>query len=320
MKKYLYYYFTLFILLTNQSAHSQLLTQNKFNFLSNGYKGKIKQIKHEKYLAKDKFGEIIKDQKCQDESFIIRLNYGGFIIENILHSADSSVLSKTTFKYNDLGNFFEANTFNDDGVLSGKIINKFDSYANIIEQSVYKSDGSLFLKYLCKYDNKGTIIEMNEFNSNGNLETKSTYNYNQSGNLIEEIKEIKDNNEVKICRYTYKYDLNGNIAEERIIFDDSPQIKVVPTIRLYKYDIRGNKIEVSHIDFKTSDIIHKKISKYDDKNNLIEESTYDRKGSLIDSYSYIYNYDSYDNWVKKIEFKNNIPKFITFQVFEYFNK
>jgi len=62
----------------------------------------------------------------------------------------------------------------------------------------------------------------------------------------------------------------------------------------------------------------KYISKYDDKNNLIEEVKYNQNGEIIETKSFNYKYDQKDNWIEKIEYKNAIPQILKEREIEYY--
>jgi replication-associated recombination protein RarA len=88
----------------------------------------------------------------------------------------------------------------------------------------------------------------------------------------------------------------------------------------FKYDEKGNMIEG---DFymtymSNSSLIEKSIYKYNDKGNEIERNHYKSDSSLGDNDTYKYDYDKTGNWLKKTEFKNNVPQTIIVHEIVYY--
>ena len=114
---------------------------------------------------------------------------------------------------------------------------------------------------------------------------------------IQEYKAISNSNEIvkgeKKDTYTmYKYDKRGNKIEiSKYNSDESLDYKGI-----YKYDKKGNRIEESYY-VSDGSLNSKIIYKYDDKGNKIEESHYKPDGSL--DYKYIFKYDDKGNYIEE---------------------
>jgi len=84
-----------------------------------------------------------------------------------------------------------------------------------------------------------------------------------------------------------------------------------------KYDDKGNKIEENN--YKSDGSLGSKYTyKYDDKGNKIEENNYNSDGSLDYKYTYKYNYNEKNNWIERLELKNDIPQYILEREIEYY--
>lgn len=59
--------------------------------------------------------------------------------------------------------------------------------------------------------------------------------------------------------------------------------------------------------------------KYDEKGNKIESNEYNSDGSLYSKWTYKYEFDKQGNWIKRIDFKDEIPEFILEREYEYYN-
>ncbi|MCK9414889.1 MAG: hypothetical protein M0Q53_21525 [Prolixibacteraceae bacterium] len=84
-----------------------------------------------------------------------------------------------------------------------------------------------------------------------------------------------------------------------------------------KYDDQGNRIEVNEYNSDGS-IYGRCTYKYNEKGNRIEENEYDTDDSLSSKYTYKYEYDTYGNWVKRIAFEDEIPRYILEREYEYY--
>ena len=110
-----------------------------------------------------------------------------------------------------------------------------------------------------------------------------------------------------------KYDKKGNNIETNSYNSDgSLGFKYI-----YKYDEKGNKIEVNIYD-SDGNLNFRWIYKYDEKGNMIEDNKYWFDANLADVITYKYEFDKKDNWIKKIEYRDNHPETITEREIEYY--
>ena len=161
----------------------------------------------------------------------------------------------------------------------------FNDKGNNIERNIYNSDGNLDKKWTYKYDDKGNKIEVNGYNSDGSLDNKLTFNYDDKGNSIE----------VNV------YNSDGSLNEKRT----------------YKYDDKGNKIEENWYNSDSS-LYMKWTYEYNDRGNMIEKNWYKSDGNLFSKTTYKHEYDKKNNWIKRIEFEKEIPKYILEREIKYF--
>lgn len=279
--------------------------------------GSVKSISESSFEAIEKFGEIQK-----------------------LSNVPQYEVYKTIFDKD--GYATESSTFNGNGILLGKSINKYDKNRNIVEATSYYGNGIISQKSLMKYDNN-KIIEDNGYDKDGNLEYKHVYSYNTSGLKTEFKYYNKDN--ILQSTTTYKYDKNGFMSEQSIhnALDGKQDYRITylnsdkgdwleynefgwngfQTKNFsYKYDNDRNKIEEINLEQKenepdrTSNIMRK--YKYDKNGNEIEYQWLDLNGTQRGTFTYKYEFDLKDNWTKKIEFENSVPKEITERAIEYY--
>lgn len=263
-----------------------------------GLFGKVKQFKQDKYVAKDKFGEIIQGQRVTDLS-----------LQNLV-----------LLKFDNEGNIVERNEYNIDGSLSNKYIVKCESKENTIEKSLYYPNGSLLGKFIIKFDSHRNIVETDAYQPDGKIVVRSNFKYDENSNQIEKISEQFDDG---FKQRTYnKYDIKGNIIDsktESYQKNDSRGWFCI-SHETKKYDDKGNNIEIVILNCVNGAMIRKTIQKFDDKGSIIEENNYNVDGGLMYKYIYKFDYDKKGNWIKKIDFENEIPAYITIRQIEYYTE
>ncbi len=85
-----------------------------------------------------------------------------------------------------------------------------------------------------------------------------------------------------------------------------------------KYDDKGNRIEYNR--YKSDGILdYRHTYKYDNEDNPIEKNLFKPDGSLFYTDTYKYDYDNKKNWIKRIEFRDDIPRFILVRKIEYYD-
>ena len=140
--------------------------------------------------------------------------------------------------------------------------------------------------YTTHYDQNGNILEeiyrkWSDDQSEYTLESVS-YIYNKEGKLTEKYERNGDSQHPPTDDFAYKtiysYDEKGRLVEE----DSCDKENIHPKKVLYQYDERGNKTEYSIYEYSNEcgeildemiEFVHHKIcAKYDEKNDMIEES------------------------------------------------
>ena len=111
-----------------------------------------------------------------------------------------------------------------------------------------------------------------------------------------------------------KYDEKGNNIENNWYNSDGS----LDSKWTYKYDEKGNNIEENRYNSDGS-LYSKWTYKYDEKGNNIESNRYKSDGSLDSKWTYKYEFDKQGNWIKRIDFKDEIPEFILEREYEYYN-
>lgn len=290
---------TIFILhffVTGLFCNAQNFNTKKTDVQELGLLGKVKQLKQDMFIAQDKFGEIIQGKRFkgtgQVNLFLTKFDDNGKIVESILYSEEGAQTSKVKTKFN----------------------------GNLIEYICYSANDSLVGKIIGKYDSKRNIVETNSYQPDGRIVVRSNFKYDENSNKIEEISEQIDNGFKQ--RTSNKFDIKGNIIDsktESYLKNDSRGWFCI-SHETKKYDIKGNNIEIVIIDCVNGAMNRKTIQKFDDKGNIIEGSNYNVDGGLMYKYIYKFDYDKKGNWIKKIDYENEIPKYITIRQIEYYTE
>jgi len=286
MKKIIYTFLALMLI----SCFGQ---NNKNSLQKEKILGNVKSVREISYVAHDKFGKVSKGARKGD----------------ILHQDFLKI-------FNTNGNNIETIIYNSDGSLFQKHINKFDKNANEVEKNIYDSNNSLKWKYLIKYDDKGNKIEENYYSSDGNLHSKETYKYDNEGNKIEEnyysLEPISGSESVH-TKWTFKHNDQNKTTEW---YYHTPGYEPLLNY-IYKYDDNGNQIEWSGHNLGMPNF--KTHANYDFNGNLLEIKSYETNERLKSHENHKYQFDKNGNWIQRIDYVNEIPKFIIQREIEYYD-
>lgn len=241
-------------------------------------------------------------------------NSNGLLFEELSYGADSILKRSEKYKYDSKGNCIEYTQYKDNNSIDKKRIFKFDERGNRIEDNMYRSDGSLYYKHSYKYNVNNKVIEEIFVNSKGEIENSKIISYDNNLNKIRIIELDKDYSTNIMVNWEshYEYDSRNNLIQDFRNKNGAFHHKTI-----YKYDINNNKIE--EVTFNEDrEITAKTISIYDDFNNLVKEINYDENDVVVNSRSFEYEYDSMNNWIKMVSFKNGIAETIEEREITYY--
>lgn len=139
------------------------------------------------------------------------------------------------------------------------------------------------------------------------------YFYNADGKLIEMKRGTRKDGSC-MAKNSYKYDENGRVSEYQSITYDTDNTILLKTIEKYKYNENGDVIELADNSFnKDNKNTYSSVEyyKYNAYGHLVEK----REKDSNDITTYKYEYDTYNNWTKRIELSNN--KIVNVKTREY---
>jgi len=209
----------------------------------------------------------------------------------------------------------------------------FDPSGNLTENSIYDIEKNLVRKYTFHYDSEGRILELisklknqvdfrveylydKEIRNIGWKEffeeflcVISLYCFDKDGNIFGE--DRYDEHSVLTAKIRDKLNEKGLCIESRRLTHDDELVEHLK----YLYDNNGNLLERV---FLFQDYCHKVVERYDNKRNIVEKITYASEHQIEKHQINEYKFDEYGNWIKKIQFEDNIPVKIIERVIEYY--
>lgn len=177
--------------------------------------------------------------------------------------------------------------FSKDGLLQAE--NRFDNVDDVIHFSL-----------IYTFDEKNRIAEITHATFGKFLAGMTKFQYDKEGNKIKALVYDQQDSLQNIISYTY--DFSGNLIKEST--HNMIHIKIKELI--YQYDERGNCISTKNIKTRAqANNPYRELQKFDERNNLIYKSSYDRNDSL--EWEYFARYDSQDSlYYEEAKDKNGI--------------
>lgn len=199
----------------------------------------------------------------------------------------------------------------------------YNDNGNPISREYFNEDGNRVSSESFSYneDNKISFSEMKS--EDESLKFYFQYEYTEDGYSI-----TKSENDVNILKIEYKLDQNQNVIfeKETNLFEEGDlftEKKYEYTNGFltktfikynngshtlsYKNDAKGNPTEELYTD-KNNKLIYRFVRKFDDNQNIVEETTYDSNGKITNSSQILYEYDEQKNWLKRTQYTAKIDQ------------
>ena len=239
----------------------------------------------------------------------VKCNKNGKLTEEIIYSEGATDFTKTLWNYDENSNLIEETHFNYDGSITHNIKKKYDSFGNLIFKHGILGDISEE-KQLLEYKNNKITYEILEIKnkqfgeSNQNINIKK-YLYDNNDLLIKSIE--YSNNDSTATEYFYEwnklvksiiyYDINKYTTE---LTDYNADGKINSTTTLNYKNLPINKLTNTYLD---SFYVKKYYSYYNEKEGLITSTKYDYKDNMIEDCSY--DFDGKIEKIKKVTYDSN---------------
>ena len=225
----------------------------------------------------------------------VAFNDHGQVVRELRYNLHGEISQIGSTKFDDHGNKKELLYRNPRGGLMFSLVSQYDEAGKLLESVSTRVNG-LIIKQRCLplYDPAGKKIEETWFDEDGSLSRRFVYRYRVTGQLAHEV--------------SYEYDDDGSIDEKWSAL----------------YDENGNVIESSCFDAHGQIIAGPIRFRYNDEGDQIEAATFNLRGDLYSTTTFLYDFDEQRNWIKRLEiFKTSESGFetrvITYRTLEYYS-
>ena len=205
-------------------------------------------------------------------------------------------------------NMVEKTTYNNQNNAIDKNTYSYDKKGNMIGESVFMGTQSAKVRVQYEYDEKSHKISEVRYSAD-KLNEKTSFLY-EGDNVVS--KETTDGNSVLQYSEKYVFDKEGNVTG----FLRYEKLSNSRLEEAYVYDANNNM--VSFITTLNKQVTQKIVNKYDKNNNLISTVAIDGAGKVTNKRTYAYQYDSNNNWTKKIVTINDMPAFLVERTINYY--
>lgn len=238
---------------------------------------KVKEKKVYTYFENNNTGKIILDSMLL---FTYSFDPNGRLLENITYDNTGSVASKQEFVYNNAGKKIRAKIYNGQGNLLNSMGYKYDKYGNLVSEILYEKGDEIEHEKNYTYNAAGKKTMELEKRDEHRIYKKALFLYDERRNLVED--KHFDGNDSLLFRYEYKYDLRNNKIEE-VRYDGKRQEW------RFEYTYTDfNKIEKQKLIYPYETSNSSIVYKYNQDQNLVDETTYDYNNTVIQKNSYTY--------------------------------
>ena len=291
-----------FLLLTDIQAQKKTTEAAEQNL-----QGRVRTLEEFEYNAETKDGTVSKDEEMGATSHhLTTFNRRGNIEEEKSFDSEKRMISKSRYKYSEVGDLMESSEYNEKNKLCGRIAYTYNSYRQYATQTVFLSDGSM---------------------------EKGSYFYSSARLLDSTVWQTEDRKRVESCRYddrkllseksisdngkwvektVYRYNAQGQASEETCT---SAEGKVRHT--LYTYDEKGRILSITQQDGNGRQE-SRCCWTYDSYGNLLTETWYDENDRQTVHSHCDYTYDAQGNWTRQVWYDDGKAFTITERNITYF--
>lgn len=198
----------------------------------------------------------------------------------------------------------------------------YNTNGYITEKEFFNDNSELAYKEIYTYNSNNKLEKIIGTNHNQTITTTKTFSYFDGG-----FKELIKENDIEIKEITFLTNsINKIIAEEEVtLLNNNLSVNkthLYENEKLYQTDIKygkdgfiikykynDNNLPVEEImyDLKNS-LLSKKLRKFDEHNNIIEENLFDNNGKLKTNNRIKYKYDDKGNWITRTQYANKFEQ------------
>ena len=239
--------------------------------------GKVNHLTIRHYKAIEKDGKIIKGEPYQkgEDDQTLTFNKQGYVIQAYFYgdadSLDSKLIRDHDKKFHCLGE----SGYNADGKKLFEWIWLYDDKGNNTERVQVQEDSSLFTSWYLYYDENGQLVARTIFR-------------NPESALFDSLRWILDDKNRQIEEWNYGYYGLYGLNKIEYIGETNKIAKI------YRYDYLEELSDYFEISYNDHDLIS-------------TVAQFDADSTEQQFLSFDYQYDEKGNWIKKIQFKDNVP-------------
>ena len=218
---------------------------------------------------------------------VIVYDVAGRIVETLLYSElKGEFFGKTVMKYDEDGHTIEAASYGRDNSIQYLMKYRYDEEGRRIEW-IDKSG----VRGEFEYDERGNLISHSYYNDKGERQCQDLYRYDARGNRIEEIAKVMPDGSYS-SKYCTTYDGKDRVVERSLYYGSG---ETLARIERYSYD-EADRAVVREVYQPDGSISARIDSRYDEKNNLVEERRYDKSGNDDKLRLYIFVENDFSYW------------------------
>lgn len=269
--------------------------------------GRVRTLEEFEYNAETRDGTVSKDEEMGATSHhLTTFNRRGNIEEEKSFDSEKHMISKSKYKYSEVGDLMESSEYNEKNKLCGRIVYTYNSYRQYATQTVFLSDGSM--EKGSYFYSSARLLDSTVWQTEGKKRMES-YLYNAK-QLLDE-KNIFENGKW-MEKNVYRYNAQGLIAEENFT---SAEGKAHRT--LYTYDEKDRILSISQQDGNGRQE-SRCCWTYDPYGNLLTETWYDENDRQTVHSHCEYTYDTQGNWTRQVWYDDGKAFTITERNITYF--
>ena len=261
---------------------------SKTDLYKDGLRGRVKSISVKEYAAT---GDDTQQGEPLENS-IRYYNEQGFLIEIREFNEDGTIAQRQVVVLSKKQR--EELLYDEDGKLLEKTVSKLNSAGDPAQSIVMNERGNVLEKTVYLYDEKDRLVRQSVYDAKGKLSENGYYTYNN-----DVLNEYLGFGEYENKKILYKYDAQKNPIELQVY--DSKTNAFLEKIT-QKFDQNKNVIEVNYWDEKNM-LKSSVLNKYDEKGNLLKYTELDADKSVLNVFSFDYQYDTHNNWTLQIVYK-----------------
>ncbi|WP_341199823.1 hypothetical protein [Croceibacter atlanticus] len=218
---------------------------------------------------------------------------------------------------------------------SNKIIS-FNKNGYVIKKSFFDDQGSIKEVEKFSLDETNRKIKFEQYGNEGNRTALNLHNYQNDSEVPKSIENYDRNGELEFI-WKFRYNENLNEIERYVEYPDGQ----VPQRWFTTYNDRGKTKSITEIRdssegfkeilyYNDTDLLIKKKNYFEQEPQYVWIYTYDENDNIssckkksqgsneIEYMDYKYTYDDENNWIEKVVYINEIPKFIIEREYQYY--